>query len=125
MTIAGLTIARATVGLTQGVVLYLLHRADDAKTWPATDGLIFAPLLVAAIFVPTIVVAGLGNLRPRTLAVWAVAATAICAGLGYYAVFSDPVETGGVIRRLAPNHSLDEPRRKAVHPQRIDRGRRR
>jgi hypothetical protein len=77
----------------QGIALYLLQQAFEAKTWPATDGLIFAPLLAVAIFVPTIVVTGLGNMRARTLAAWTAVAIAVCAGLATYNIFRDP--TGG------------------------------
>jgi hypothetical protein len=56
---------------------------------------------VVAIFVPTIVVAGLGNMRPRTLAAWTVVATVVCAGLAIYNIFRDP--TGGTaIQRVTP-----------------------
>ena len=86
-------LARIAIGLMQGVALYLLQQAFEAKTWPATDGMTFAPLLVVAILVPTIVVAGLGNMRLRTLAAWTAVATAVCAGLAMYNIFRDP--TGG------------------------------
>jgi uncharacterized protein DUF4153 len=105
MTSHSTAIARPTVGLLQGIALYLLQQAVEAKAWPATDGLIFAPLLTAAIFVPVIVVAGLENLRPRTLAVWALAATAVCAGLAAYNIFRDPTN-GSAIGRIIPTASL-------------------
>jgi hypothetical protein len=66
MTFQLTALSRIAIGLMQGIALYLLQQAFEAKTWPATDGLIFAPLLAVAIFVPTIVVAGLGNMRART-----------------------------------------------------------
>jgi hypothetical protein len=49
-----------------------------------------APLVTAAFFVPLIVLAGIGNLRPRTLAIWTVIALALCAGLAAYDIFRDP-----------------------------------
>src|SRR5262245_40415863 len=105
MTLQSTALARVTIGLMQGIALYLLQQAFEAKTWPATDGLIFAPLLVVAIFVPTVVVAGLGNIRPRTLAAWAAVATVVCAGLAIYNIFRDP--TGGsAIQRVAPTAVL-------------------
>jgi len=87
MTLRSVTSARLAVGLIQGIALYLLQQALDAKSWPATDGLVFAPLLATAIFVPIIIVVGFGNLRPGTLAAWAAAATALCAGLAAYNIF--------------------------------------
>lgn len=105
MTLQSTALARVAVGLMPGIALYLLQRAVEAKTWPATDGLTFAPLLVVAIFVPIIVVAGLGNMRPRTLAVWAAVATAVCAGLAVYNIFRDP--TGGTAtQRITPTATL-------------------
>jgi hypothetical protein len=96
MTQSTLALARALIGLTQGTALYLLYQAYEAKAWPATDGLLFAPLLAIAVFVPLIVVAGLGNLRPRSLALWTVAATALCAGLAWYDIFRDPIAPSAV-----------------------------
>jgi Domain of unknown function (DUF4153) len=65
----------------------------------------FAPLLVVAILVPTVVVAGLGNMRLRTLAAWTAVATAVCAGLAMYNIFRDP--TGGsAIQRVTPTPTL-------------------
>src|SRR5262245_11441258 len=88
-------LARLAVGLGQGVALWYLQRAFDAETWPATDAFVFAPLLTVATLVPLIVVAGLGHMRPRTLAVWTVVASVICAGLAVYDIFRDP---NGVMR---------------------------
>src|SRR5579859_6025053 len=87
-----LALARATLGLVQGTVLYLLYRADtlDPKTWPATDGLVFAPLVLVTIFVPLLAVAAIGNLRWRNLALWIVAATAVLAGLACYDILREP-----------------------------------
>ena len=64
-----LALARAALGLAQGGILYLLYRADtlDPKVWPATDGLVFAPLVLVSIFVPLLAVAGIGNLREAFL----------------------------------------------------------
>lgn len=97
-------IARTVVGLVQGLALSALYRAFEAKAWPATDGLIFAPLLVTAIFVPAVVVSSLGNLRPRNLTIWAVAAIALCAGLAYYDIFRDP--SYNALPRITPGPAL-------------------
>jgi Domain of unknown function (DUF4153) len=105
MTIQSTPLARLTVGLLQGGALWFLQRALDAKSWPATDGLLFAPLLAVAMFVPIAVLLGLGNLRPRTLAMWTVVATALCVGLATYDIFRDP--TGGTaVDRIAPSPKL-------------------
>jgi Domain of unknown function (DUF4153) len=105
MTFQLTALARVAIGLTQGIALYLLQQAFEAKTWPATDGATFAPLVVVAIFVPTVVVAGLGNMRSRTLAAWTALAIAVCAGLAIYNILRDP--TGGrAIQRVTPTANL-------------------
>ena len=52
-----LAVLRVAVGFVQGVVLYVLYQASEAKAWPATDGMLFAAMLVTAIYVPTIFIA--------------------------------------------------------------------
>ena len=61
-----------------------------------------------AFFVPTLVISGLGNLRPRTLIVWGAVATAICAGLAYYDILRDPVTHFGVpqMPRIVPTATM-------------------
>ncbi len=91
MTLPSIALVRACVGLAQGVALYLLYRAAEIKGWPATEPHTFAALLAVALFVPVVVVVGLGNLRMRILAVWVVLAAACCAGLAVYDVFREPL----------------------------------
>jgi Domain of unknown function (DUF4153) len=93
--------ARASIGLAQGIALYLLYRAAEMKGWPATEPYTFAALLAAAVFIPIVVVAGLGNVRPRTLAAWAVGAAACCAGLAVYDIFREPL-VGGRGQSIGP-----------------------
>jgi len=80
-------LARLIVGLVQGLVLYLLYYAFDNKAWPATEPNFFAPLLTVFLFVPLLVLQGMGNLRKRTLIVWAGLATLIAAGFAWYDVW--------------------------------------
>ena len=47
-----LFLTRLCLGLAQGLLLYLLYRAVDAKVWPATQGLLFAPLLLVSLATP-------------------------------------------------------------------------
>jgi hypothetical protein len=82
---------RLAIGLLQGVALLLLYQASEQKTWPATDGFVFAPLATVATFVPLIVISALGHLRPRTLVAWTVVATLLCAVLAVYDIFRDPI----------------------------------
>jgi hypothetical protein len=83
-------IARAVIGLAQGFALYLLYLAFEAKTWLATDGLVFAPLLALAFFVPVLFAGSIGNMRLRTIAISTVIATIVCAGLAGYDILRDP-----------------------------------
>jgi hypothetical protein len=99
-------VIRALIGLVQGAALFLLYDAVTEKMWPATNGEIFAPLLTVALFVPAIVVAALDNMRMRTLAIWAVAATIVCAGLAFYDIFRSPFEPYGGAPRPGPTLEL-------------------
>src|SRR5262245_61443565 len=85
---------RVAVGLAQGVGLYLLFRATSMMAWPATDPAIFASLLLVTVFVPVVIIAGLGNLTARALAVRALVTAVICAGLAVYDIFRDPLDSG-------------------------------
>jgi hypothetical protein len=91
---------RLAIGLLQGAALLTLYQASEQKTWPATDGFVFAPLVAVATFVPLIVISALGHLRLRTLVAWAVVATLLCAGLAVYDIFRDPilVAAAGTVR---------------------------
>ena len=105
VTLPTIALTRALVGLAQGIILYLLYQAQEAKTWPATDGVIFAAALGVALFVPLIVIAGLRNLRPWTLAIWTIAPVVICAGLVGYDIFRDP-ELRPELSRILPGPRL-------------------
>ena len=109
-TIAG---ARLAIGLLQGIALYLLWRAGDDRVWPATEPALFAPLSMIAFFVPLIAVQGLGSMRPRTLLVWAVAATAALAVLGMHDRFRvwlpdlpEPPRGNGIDERSLPSFGV-------------------
>ena len=77
-------VARVVVGLLQGLALYFLYVAFEDRTWPSGNGLIFAPLLFLATYVPLVLIFSIGNLRIVTLALWTVLAAAIVAGLAWY-----------------------------------------
>ena len=76
--------ARIALGLLQGVLLYLLYRAETSRAWPATEPLLFVPLVMIALFVPVLVVSGLGHVERRRLLLWAGAAALLLAALGAY-----------------------------------------
>jgi Domain of unknown function (DUF4153) len=78
---------RFALGLLQGGALALLYYAYDLHRWPATDGAMFAPLLMLALFVPLIVIQAMRMLRFSTLIGWTIVATALVAGLAYYDIW--------------------------------------
>lgn len=81
----GLAPARLGIGLLQGVILYLLYRAAaqaEGLSWPATQPSLFAALVLAAAFTPVMLLAGVGRLGGRSLALWGVVAAAVLALLG-------------------------------------------
>lgn len=92
---AGLAPARLAVGLAQGLALYGLYRAGEAEAWPATVPQLFGPLLLTALFLPVVVLGGLGRLRIVTLAAWTVAAAALLALVGWYDVARQSAERVG------------------------------
>ena len=75
---------RLAIGLTQGVVIYLLSEAQTRKVWPADTPPLYAALLVVAIFVPPIKLGGFGRIRLLPLAVWALVATLMLAVFAWH-----------------------------------------
>jgi len=93
-------LVRAVIGLAQGLALFALTHAAEVRSWPATDPILYAPLVTVCIFAPIVAIVGLGNLRPRTLALWTATAIAICAGLAVYDIFRDVRDPGTDTRYL-------------------------
>ena len=46
-------------------MLYLLYLVADNDVWPATETLLFAPMLLVALFCPLLLVSALGHLTRR------------------------------------------------------------
>lgn len=84
-----ITAIRLGVGLLQGLALFLLHHAENVKAWPATQPLVFAPLVLAALAVPFVILAGIGALRRNSLIVWALGAAALAAYLAFHGVWRE------------------------------------
>ncbi|PQZ83238.1 MULTISPECIES: DUF4153 domain-containing protein [unclassified Brevundimonas] len=86
-----LAAARIGIGLIQGLLLYFLWRSagqggglNDALAWPATQPPLFAALALACAFTPVMLLAAVGRLSVRTLALWGVIAAAALALLGWH-----------------------------------------
>jgi len=75
---------RIVLGLLQGLFLFVLYRASREHAWPATSPVLFAPMLLAGLYVPLIAISGLGHLDRRRLALWIGAAAVLLAGLACY-----------------------------------------
>lgn len=73
--------ARLAIGLAQGLGLYALMEWREPQMDP-----FMAAAWVTLWFIPILIVGGLGALRWLTLAAWALAATALAAGLAWYDV---------------------------------------
>ncbi len=83
----GLAAVRLGIGLVQGLLLYGLYRSmatHDALTWPATNPPLFAALVLACAFTPVMLLAGVGRLSVKALALWGVVAAAALALLGWH-----------------------------------------
>nr|WP_314438251.1 DUF4153 domain-containing protein [uncultured Brevundimonas sp.] len=78
--------ARVGIGLIQGLLLYGLYRAADAKVWPSTDPAFFGGLALAVGFAPVAALAGVGRLRWPVLAVWITVAALVLFLLGWHDV---------------------------------------
>ena len=86
--------ARLGIGLAQGLGLYGLHRISDGEaSWGAAHPLVFGPLLLVVAFLPVMLLAGVGRLRPVTLAVWTAAAGAALALLALHDVARQSADT--------------------------------
>ena len=96
-------LARAAIGLGQGLLLWLLYSAAEAHQWPATQPFLFVPLLLVLSFVPVLAVQGLGNLRLGTWIGWLGVATVVLAGLALHDVARDAQAPSGFFLFLAPS----------------------
>jgi hypothetical protein len=79
-----LFLARLGVGLAQGLLLYLLYSASEDKVWPATQGVVFAPLLLAGLYSPILFSLALGGMTWRRAALWFAVAALVIAILAFF-----------------------------------------
>jgi hypothetical protein len=85
---------RLGIGLLQGLGLFWLHRASDGvATWPATQPLLFGPLLLVVGFLPVMLLAAVGRLRLTTLVIWTVVSGIALALLGLHDIARQSAET--------------------------------
>ncbi|MFN7111092.1 MAG: DUF4153 domain-containing protein [Brevundimonas sp.] len=82
-----IAIVRLTVGLLQGIVLYLLLRATEfheGASWSQRHPDLFAPALLTALFLPAVLLSGVGKLRLWVYVVWSLIAGAVLALLAWH-----------------------------------------
>lgn len=107
---------RLGIGLLQGLGLFWLSWSvdglgrfrmcsDDTSpcyhlAWPATEPLAFGPLFLVVAFLPMVLLAGVGRMRPVTLAVWTVVAGVALALLGLHDIARQSAD--GFIRAAVP-----------------------
>ena len=77
------------IGSLQGGALWFLHEASQVGSWPATEATAFRPLLAMAIFVPAVLLMGIGFIRPKSLTLWAVVTAILSAGLSLHSAFRE------------------------------------
>ncbi|ADL02281.1 conserved hypothetical protein [Brevundimonas subvibrioides ATCC 15264] len=79
-------LARLAIGLVQGVLLYWLVQSTEGgpRTWPATEPALFGPLLIVSLYLPLVLLAGVGRLRLLTLAIWTGIAAVVLALLAWH-----------------------------------------
>lgn len=82
-----IALLRTGIGLAQGLVLYFLYLVADYDVWPAIESLLFAPMLLVALFCPVIAISSLGHLARRQLLAWAAVAAASVAALAVYDIW--------------------------------------
>ncbi len=82
--VPGIGLLRVLIGLLQGIALYLLYSAAQDRLWPATDATLFIPLVLLCLLCPPLLVASVGHLPWRRVALWVGGASAVVVLLGVY-----------------------------------------
>ena len=89
-------LARLAIGLLQGIALYLLFRTAEGsgETWSHHHPETFGPLVLTALFLPPVLLAGVGRLRWSTLVVWGVIAAAMTGFLAWHDIARQAGDAG-------------------------------
>jgi hypothetical protein len=77
-------IGRVFLGLLQGLALYFLYTMGKNESTFATSSDLFAPFVLLALFLPTLIIVSLGHLSRKTLIYWATTLLLVLLGLAYY-----------------------------------------
>jgi len=87
---------RLAIGLVQGIALYLLFRLTEGEypDWSSIHPEAFAPMVLVALFLPPVLLAGVGRLRWMTLGIWGVVAAGTLAFLAWHDIARQVDEIG-------------------------------
>ncbi len=89
------TLARLAIGLVQGLALYGLMRATEGEaSWSRLNPDLFAPAVLVALFLPAVLLSGVGKLRLPVYLGWSGIAAALLALLAWH----DVARQAGVTR---------------------------
>jgi len=89
------TVARLAIGLAQGLALYLLMRATEGEaSWSRLNPDLFAPAVLVALFLPAVLLSGVGKLRLPVYLGWSLVAAALLTLLAWH----DVARQAGVTR---------------------------
>ena len=92
---ARIGLIRLGIGETQGLVAWwLIQAVTDKAAWPAAHPLTFAALVLITAWVPLIVLAEIGRMPARVLAIWCGVATVSLVLLAGYDLWREPLELG-------------------------------
>ncbi|MFZ4606367.1 MAG: DUF4153 domain-containing protein [Caulobacter sp.] len=91
---------RIGTGLAQGLALWALTEIIDGKAGFSANPVLLGALEAVAVFAPFVVLAGLADMRRRTLVLWGVAAAVVLAALGAHDIGRRVAQTGA--QWLAP-----------------------
>lgn len=82
----GVALARLAIGLAQGVLLYLLVRTSEGNSpnWSERHPELFSPAVIVALFLPAVLLSGVGKLRPLVYAVWSFVAAIALAFVAWH-----------------------------------------
>jgi len=89
---------RLAAGLVQGAVLYFLYHSQQSGNWPASQPMLYLPLVLAAIVLPVLLISSLGHLERRPLAMWLGAAAAVLVLVGMHDAWRNAFDHAPLLR---------------------------
>ena len=89
-----LALSRVGIGLVQGLALYGMSEWDKQLA-QGVPSVLFCALAMVVLFLPIVLLGGLGSLKARVLVIWSLVAATVAAGLGAYNGLAGPLELAG------------------------------